>query len=79
MGRVSVQGVLQHVARATRATATTGADAKLLAQLSQTAAAIGDGAANVAFGYRITDADVHGGSSGYLVSISLPCRVRRRR
>ena len=62
MGRVSVQGILQHVARATRAAAAAGTNAELLAQLSQTAAAFGNGAADIAFGDRIADTDVHDGS-----------------
>jgi hypothetical protein len=62
MGRVSVQGIFQHVARATRAAAAAGANSELLAQLSQTAAALGDGAADIALGDGIADADVHDGS-----------------
>ena len=57
-----MQGTLQHVSRASRAAAAAGADPELLAQFSQTGAALGDGAADIAFGDGIADANVHDGS-----------------
>jgi hypothetical protein len=58
-----MQAVLKHLARATGAAAAAGADAQLLAQFSQRTAAFGDGAADIAFRYGVTNADVHGRGS----------------
>jgi hypothetical protein len=55
-----LKGIPQNLARTTGTAATTGTDTELLAQLSQGAAAFGHGAADVAVGDGIADADVHG-------------------
>lgn len=67
----------QDAACAFGATAAACADAELRPQLTQVAATFGNGGANIALGDGIAYADEHDG--GYLVKISLPWRVRRKR
>jgi len=62
MGRLGMQGLFQDVARAAGASTAAGAYAELLAQFAEGATPVGDGAADVAFGYGVADADIHGGS-----------------
>jgi hypothetical protein len=54
-----LQRIPQNLARATGTAAATGADAELFAQLPKTAAAPGDGAADIALGDGVANADVH--------------------
>jgi len=77
IGPVRLQGIPQYTARAITTTAAAGADAELRAQFPQAAAAFGNGRANIALANGIADADDHARS--YLVKISLPWRVRRKR
>src|SRR5690606_28053688 len=53
------EGGVHALPRMAGATAAFGTDPELLAQLAQTAHAFVDGLADVAFGYRVADANVH--------------------
>jgi len=77
IGAVRLQGIPQYIAGAITATAAAGTDAKLCAQFPKAAAAFSNGGANIALGNGIADTDEHDGF--YLVKISLPWCVRRKR
>jgi len=72
-----MQGIPQYAACAIATPAAAGADTELRAQFSKAPAAFGNGGANIALCNGIADADEHDGA--YLVKISLPWRVRRKR